>query len=35
MWGALRAEMERQKFFPNVWFISDHGNSHLMSEGNL
>ena len=26
-----RAYMERTKFFPNVWFISDHGNAHLIN----
>jgi hypothetical protein len=32
---AVRAYMERTQFWPNVWFISDHGNAHLMdlSEG--
>lgn len=28
--AALRAYMERTQWFPNVWFISDHGNAHLM-----
>ncbi len=27
---ALRAYMDRTQFWPNVWFISDHGNAHLM-----
>lgn len=27
---ALRAYMERVQFWPNCWFISDHGNAHLM-----
>lgn len=33
--AALRAYMERTQFWPNCWFISDHGNAHLMdlSEG--
>lgn len=31
MWKQLDAYMKSQKFFPNVWFISDHGNAHLMS----
>lgn len=26
----LTEHMEAQKFFPNVWFISDHGNPHLI-----
>jgi hypothetical protein len=32
---ALRAYMERVQFWPNAWFISDHGNAHLinLSEG--
>ncbi len=32
MWAALHAHMQHTKFFPNVWFISDHGNAHLMTE---
>lgn len=33
--AALRAYMERVQFWPNAWFISDHGNAHLidLSEG--
>jgi hypothetical protein len=27
----VRAWMQRSGFFPNVWFLSDHGNYHLMS----
>jgi hypothetical protein len=27
---ALRAYMELTQFWPNCWFISDHGNAHLM-----
>lgn len=27
---ALRAYMDRVQFWPNCWFISDHGNAHLM-----
>lgn len=27
----IRDEMERTQYFPNVWFISDHGNAHLAS----
>ena len=26
----VRAAMERDGFFPNLWFISDHGNAHLI-----
>lgn len=28
---ALRRYMELSQFWPNVWFISDHGNAHLMT----
>jgi hypothetical protein len=33
--AALRAFMDRVQFWPNAWFISDHGNAHLidLSEG--
>lgn len=31
MWRQLDAFMERERFWPNVWFISDHGNAHLMT----
>lgn len=34
MWKMLDRYMQSQKFFPNVWFISDHGNAHLMTKGN-
>ncbi len=27
---ALRAHMEETGWFPNAWFISDHGNAHLI-----
>jgi hypothetical protein len=30
MWRELDRYMKRSNFFPNVWFISDHGNTHLM-----
>lgn len=26
----LKAHMEKEKFYPNAWFISDHGNAHLI-----
>lgn len=32
MWRLIEAHMKREKFFPNVWFISDHGNAHLMTK---
>lgn len=28
--AQVRAYMKRDGFFPNVWFISDHGNAHLI-----
>ncbi len=28
--AALRAHMEQEQFWPNVWFVSDHGNAHLI-----
>jgi len=28
--AVIRAYMDRVQFWPNVWFISDHGNAHLM-----
>lgn len=31
MVAAIQARMEKDRFWPNVWFISDHGNAHLMS----
>lgn len=30
MYGALQEFMQQENFWPNVWFISDHGNAHLM-----
>jgi hypothetical protein len=27
----VKAHMEASKFFPNVFWISDHGNAHLLS----
>lgn len=32
---AIKAYMVKTEFWPNVWFISDHGNAHLidLSEG--
>lgn len=29
--AALNAHMDREQFWPNAWFISDHGNAHLMT----
>jgi hypothetical protein len=28
--AALRTYMDRTNFYPNCWFISDHGNAHLI-----
>jgi hypothetical protein len=28
---AIDAHMDKEKFFPNVFFISDHGNVHLIN----
>lgn len=33
MWKALRGYMAATHYWPNVWFISDHGNAHLMTQG--
>lgn len=30
MWRQLDAFMKKQNFYPSVWFISDHGNAHLL-----
>ncbi len=35
MWSALEEHMAYMKFWPNVWFISDHGNNHLMKNPKL
>jgi len=29
--AEIRAFMEREQYWPNVWWISDHGNAHPMS----
>ncbi len=29
--ASIRAQMDKDQFWPNVWFISDHGNAHPMS----
>lgn len=31
----VRAFMDREQFWPDVWFISDHGNAHLLSLGEV
>jgi hypothetical protein len=28
--AAIREEMDRSGFFPNVWFVSDHGNAWII-----
>ncbi len=30
--AALRAYMDRTQYYPTVWFISDHGNAHVMTD---
>ena len=30
MWRQIDAKMKADGFFPNVWWISDHGNAHLL-----
>ena len=30
MWAAIETRMKEDGFWPNVWWISDHGNAHLM-----
>lgn len=27
----IRERMNRESFWPSVWFVSDHGNAHLVS----
>jgi hypothetical protein len=29
---AIQAQMEKDRFFPNCWWISDHGNAHLITD---
>lgn len=29
----VKAYMEKEQFWPNSWFISDHGNAHLLGGG--
>jgi hypothetical protein len=26
----LKAHMDRERFWPDVWWLSDHGNAHLI-----
>lgn len=33
MWQQIETRMSRDNFYPNVWFISDHGNAHLINLG--
>lgn len=30
MWKKIEEYMKQDRFWPNVWFISDRGNAHLM-----
>lgn len=32
MWAHILSAMSAANFWPNVWFISDHGNAHLMRD---
>jgi hypothetical protein len=32
MWRILERCMKKANYYPNVWFISDHGNAHLMTK---
>jgi hypothetical protein len=32
MWRQIEAYMKETNFWPNVWFISDHGNAHLLTK---
>ena len=27
---TLKTHMDHERFWPNVWFVSDHGNAHLI-----
>lgn len=29
-YAAVKAHMDQEQFWPNAWFISDHGNAHLI-----
>jgi len=31
MWAAIDKFCKEEQFWPNVWFLSDHGNAHLMT----
>lgn len=30
-YAFVKAHMDQERFWPNAWFISDHGNCHLLS----
>ena len=30
LWRKINAKMEKDGFWPNIWYISDHGNVSLM-----
>jgi hypothetical protein len=32
---VVRASMDKQQFWPNVWFVSDHGNWHALTLGDV
>jgi hypothetical protein len=27
----MREYLEKEQFYPNIWWVSDHGNTHLIS----
>ena len=31
LYKKVKAYMKKSNFFPNVWFVSDHGNEHLVT----
>jgi|GEM_PF-5071187 len=30
MLAAIREDMNREQFWPNVWYVNDHGNTDLL-----
>lgn len=35
MWAEIDAWVGREQWYPNVWFVSDHGNAHRMERPEL
>jgi len=31
MMHAIAKDMEKNKFFPDIWFVNDHGNTDLLA----